>query len=169
MRGRLIHKFVCVLRRLDPVATAAVVGGGFDPMFGEPIPVDDGTQLGAPSRREQAAIRLQCQLNRDPNLGVDMMTRGGHKEDTDLEIILHMPDLENGGYLDANNKPDIHAGDRIEAIEDVNGGVVVTFANPPGMFVKNAELQGYGLAAFGVPKINLVALTCHPEEKGMVG
>lgn len=167
MRGRLIQRFVCVLRRLDTTATSTVPGGGYDPEFGEPINVDDGSQLGAASRREQAAIRLQCQLNRDPRLGVDMMTRGGHKEQSKLEIVLFMEELENGGYLKSSGEPDINAGDRIEAIETIHGANVITFVQPPGMFVKNGELAGYGLNMLGTPKINLFILTCMPEEKGM--
>lgn len=166
MRGRLIQRFWCVLRRLDTQATSTVPSGGYDSEFGEPVMVDDGTQLGSSSRREEAAIRLQCQLNRDPRLGIDIMTRGGHQEDSKLEIVLFMEELETGGYLQSDGKPDIHAGDRIEAIEDLAGNTVVTFDEPPGMFVKNGEFAGYGLNMFGVPKINLFVLTCMPEEKG---
>jgi len=46
-RGRLINKFVAVIYRLDTVASAAVVGGGYDDEFDELIPTDDGTQTGA--------------------------------------------------------------------------------------------------------------------------
>lgn len=166
MRGRLIQKMVCVLRRLDPAATAAVPGGGYDPVFGEPIPVHDGTQLGSPSRREEAALRLLCQLDRDPRLGVDLMTRGGHQEQDTLVIVLFMEQLENMGLLGADGKPEIQSGDRIEAIEDRNGNPLVTFPDPPGMYVHEAALQGYGLAAFKTPKINLFTLTCRPEMKG---
>ena len=35
MRGRIIQPFVAVFRQVDTAATAAVVGGGYDPVFGE--------------------------------------------------------------------------------------------------------------------------------------
>ena len=168
MRGRIIQKFVCVLRRLDPAATAAVPGGGFDPVFNEVIPVDDGTQLGSPSRREQAALRLTCQLDRDPRLGMDLLTRGGHQDSSTLVIVLFMQELENMGLLGADGKPEIQSGDRVEEIQDRHGNTMLAFPEPPGMFVHEAAPQGYGLAAFSVPKINLFTLTCRPEEKGAV-
>jgi len=166
MRGRLIQKFLVDIRRLDPAATEAVPGGGFNEVLGETIVVDDGSQLGTTSRRESQLL-LTCQLNRDPRIGIDRMTRGGHQEDSKLEVVLYMPELENGGHLQANGKPDIHPGDRIEALMDRNGTVLIRFDGPHGMYVKNSEPAGYGLAAFGTAKINLWVLTCMPEEKGV--
>jgi hypothetical protein len=170
MRGRLIQRLVCVLRRLDPAATAAVGGGGYDPLFREAVPVDDGTQLGATSRREEAAIRLQCQLNRDRKLAADMMTRGGHQKLADLIIVLFMEDLENASMVDAGGNVQIFPGDRIEKIEDLNGNAKMTFDNPPGMYVLGGSIgpAGYGLAAFGTPQVNLYVLACSPEELGEV-
>jgi len=166
MRGRLIQRFVVVLYRLDPVATAAVVGGGYDPEFGEPRRVNNVTQLGAASRRELAALRLPCQMDRTPDFDSDTMTRGGHMKIGKIEIILHMPDLESAGLLDSEGQPKLYSGDRVGGIEDRNGAVVWTFANPPGMFVEETEPQGYGLAAFGVPKFNLFVLKCQSEQHG---
>jgi hypothetical protein len=166
MRGRLIQRFVCVLYRLDPVATAAVVGGGYDPEFGEAKRVNNSTQLGSPSRREQAALRLTCQLDRDPEWDSDILTRGGHMKEAAILIVLFLADLETAGLVDGNGNPKIYAGDRVGAIEDLNGNLVQTFVNPPGMFVSETEQIGYGLAAFGVPRHNLFVLKCNPEIKG---
>lgn len=163
MRGRLIQKFLVDIRRLDPAATDAVVGGGFNDLLGEPVLVDDGSQLGSSSRREFSQLLLHCQLNRDPRIGVDMMTRGGHQEQSHLEIVLAMEELENGGYLAADGKANIHPGDRIASIMDVNGNVIIEYADPQAMYVKNSGPAGYGLDAFGTPKINLWVLTCLPD------
>jgi len=169
-RGRLIMKFVAVIRRLDPAATAAVVDGGFDDDFGEVIPQADGTSLGADSRREMAAVRLRCQVKR-PGIGsmafnIDQVTRGGHQEMTDIQITLFMEDLENEGLV-TDGVPVFRQGDRIEQIEDLNGNVQWTWDYPPGLIVQDVEPRGYGIAVVGTPKFNLVALHCHvPKQAG---
>lgn len=166
MRGRLIQKFTAVLYRLDPVGTAAVVGGGYDQEFGEPRRVNNGSQLGLSSRRELAALRLPCQIDRQPDFDSDALTRGGHMKSATIDIILHMADIENAGLLGVDGQPKLYSGDRVGGIEDKNGNVVWSFTNPPGMFVEKTEPQGYGLDAFGVPKFNLFVLTCKPEQQG---
>ena len=94
-RGRLISRFVAVIRRLDPEETADVVNGGYDDDFDEILPVQDGTSLGADSRREMDAIRLRCQIHRPSKTGFDKdgLTRGGHELETDLHVTLFMKDL----------------------------------------------------------------------------
>lgn len=166
MRGTLIQKFLVDLRRLDPAATDAVPGGGYNDLLNEPIMVDDGTQLGASSRRELPQLLLQCQLNRDPRMGIDIMTRGGHQEDTKLEIVLFMEDLENEGHLTADGKANIHPGDRVASILDINGNMVIQYEEPQAMYIKNSGPAGYGLDAFGTPKVNLWVLTCMPDIEG---
>lgn len=155
MRGRLIQKFIAILERLDPVATSAVVGGGYDNVFDEPIPVDDGTQVGSSSIRYMASIRLPVQLDRQ-TWGKDDMARGGHKIQADILFIFHWPDLVNAGLIDSSGEPMIQKGDRIAQIETLNGDIERTWADPPGMFVKDLERAGHGLAAFGTPQTNLL-------------
>jgi len=166
VRGRLIQRFVAVLRRLDAAATAAVAGGGFDALFGEIAPVDDGTQVGAPSRRELAALRVACQLDRDPDMGRAVQTRGGAEQRVDLVLTLHRRDLEVAGLLDAAGAPLIYAGDRLEQIETLRGALVRAYPAPPGMYVHDVEEAGYGLAAFAVPTVNLFTVTLRPDQQG---
>lgn len=168
MRGRLIQKFVAVLYRIDTAATAAVVGGGFDPEFGEALPVVDGSLLGASSLREQAAIRLPCQLDRK-TWGAVGAARSGYEENADIILALHYTDLENAGLIGVDGVPRIYPGDRVGAIEDLNGATQEVFANPPGMFVTDLERAGYGLAAFGVPRFNLLLLYCSKRHQATTG
>jgi hypothetical protein len=159
MRGRLIQPFVAVIYRLDPVATAAVVGGGYSRAFREPVRVPDGTQLGTPSRREQLPIRLRCQIDRTNFDGASLL-RAGYQPEHQLQLALHWPELEARGLIDAQGNPLLFPGDRVAAIETIAGAVEATFPNPPGLWVRSCERAGHGLAAFGVPRTNLLILHC---------
>ena len=90
MRGRLIQRFVCVLRRQDTVSTAAVAGGGYDDEFGEVLPDPSGGS----SRREHAAVEVPCQVDRR-DWGDQMMSAGGKEERDDIILTFHFRDLEN--------------------------------------------------------------------------
>jgi hypothetical protein len=167
-RGRLQQRFIAKIRRLDTASTAAVSGGGFDDVFGEPLPVDDGSQLGASSRREFVADEIPCQLDRTPEWGAFRPTRAGKMQTDSITITLHMIDVENGGFRGADGLPVFKRGDRIESILQTDGTVAWTFANPPGLFIDKVQPAGYGLHTFGVSKINLVDLICTPSDQGSV-
>lgn len=167
-RGRLINKFVAVIMRLDTVATAAVVGGGYDPEFDAVIPVDDGSQLGLSSRREMADLRLPVQLDRK-NWGEQNLSRGGRQIVADIVLVFHWPDLENGGLVGADGECTLKKGDRISHIETRLGAVEATFDNPPGMFITDFERAGHGQAPFGTPRTNLLYTYCAYERVATVG
>jgi len=154
-RGRLINKFVAVVSRFDTEETADVVGGGYDPEFDEPLPVDDGTQLGASSRRYMAEIRIPVQLDRK-SWGETQMTRGGKQVKADIVLVFHWPDLFNMGLIDSDGEPILKKGDRIDKIETRLGATEATFKNPPGMFIDGMERAGHGQAPFGNPRTNLL-------------
>lgn len=158
-RGRLINKFIAVVSRFDTDATAAVVGGGYDQEFDEPVPVDDGSQLGASSRRYMSEIRIPTQLDRR-SWGDQQMTKGGRQVVADIILTFHWPDLENMGLIDAEGEPVLKKGDRIDRIETVAGVVESTFKNPPGMFITDFERAGHGQAPFGTPRTNLLYTYC---------
>jgi hypothetical protein len=158
-RGRLINRFVAVIRRLDTAATAAVVGGGYDKEFDSLKRVSDGTQLGAATRREMAELRLYVQLDRT-TWGKITRTRGGKQIEADIILTFHWPDLENGGLIGVDGEPLLKAGDRIDKIETIAGVVDATFKNPPGMFITEFERAGHGQWPFGTPKTNLLYAYC---------
>jgi hypothetical protein len=159
MRGRLIQRFVAVLYRLDPVATAAVTSGGYDATFREPIRVPNGTQLGAASRREKTAIRLRCQIDRTQFDGASLI-RAGYQPEHQLQLVTFWPELEAAGLIGTDGNPLLAPGDRVGEIETIAGAIEATFPNPPGLWVRNLERAGHGLAAFGVPRTNLLILHC---------
>jgi hypothetical protein len=165
-RGRLINRFVAVLRRLDAATTDAVVGGGFDDVLNEVIPVDDGTQLGSTSKRYLPDLRVYAQLDRDPDFGRSVQTRGGGEKSRDVVLVLHRHHLEMEGLINDEGGAMIYKGDRVVQFEDINGNVIRTFPEPPGLYVNDVEDAGYGLAAFSVPQINLIYVTCHPDRQG---
>jgi len=166
MRGRLIQQFLVSIARLDTAATAAVPGGGYDPDFHEPLPVDDGSLLGSSSRRYHPVDQLHCQLDRRKEWGNPQFTRAGEDVDCDIVVVLHWPELEKLGLLDADRQPLFKAGDKVVELHDVKGNLEERFDDPPGMFVDGISRAGYGLNAFGTPKTNLLYLYCNYDRKG---
>lgn len=154
-RGRLIQRCVAVIRRLD--AAAIETAGDFD---------EDFRVVKPGGRLEQAALRIPCQLDRR-TWGRDEMTPSGQEIQADITLTLHQPDLERLSLIDSNGRPMIAKGDRIESIETRAGGIIEIFPNPPGMFVVHQDRAGYGLAAFGSPKPNLLFLYCAFAAKSM--
>jgi hypothetical protein len=159
MRGRLIQRFVAVVYRLDPVKTSAVAGGGYSDAFREPIRVPNSSQLGAPSRREMPPIRLRCQVDRTQFNGASLI-RAGYQPENQIQLVTFWPDLENMGLIDSGGNPLLAPGDRVDRLENIAGAIEATFPNPPGLWVRNLERAGHGLAAFGVPRTNLLILHC---------
>ena len=161
MRGRLINKFVLVLKQLDTLETGAVSSGGYDDEFGEVLAVDDGSQMGSTSRREKDVLRIDCQLDRS-NWESDNVRQGGHEKIIDNIIILHMVDLEEMDLIDSNGDPKIYIGDRIDSIEKEDGDLQFSFED---LYVKGIEKAGFGLSAFGLSEANLIYLHCSNERK----
>lgn len=147
-RGRLIQKFVAVIRRLD--AASIRTAGDYDDDFRVTVPG---------GRQELDAVRVPCQLDRR-TWGRDEMTPSGHEIHADIIVTLHWPDMERLSLIDSDGKPMIAKGDRIEAIETRAGATEVAFEDPPGMFIVHQERAGHGLAAFGTPRTNLLILYC---------
>lgn len=165
-RGRLINKFVAVIRRLD---TAAIeTDGNYDPLFDAVARQDDGTQTGATGRKEMAEIKIPAQLDRDEDWGAVQASRGGKQIKADLVLALHWPDLEKRGLIDGNGEPVLKRGDRIVKIETRKGNVEATF-DGPGMYVTDLERAGYGQAPFGNPRTNLLYLHCSYQRVADVG
>lgn len=164
MRGRIINKFSVGIARLDEAATDAVVG--WDPDFHEPLPVDDGSQLGQDSRRYHGTIYLPCQLDRDESWGRSELTHGGQQPKADIVLVMEQRDLERGGYLDSDMKPIFRRGDKVIEILTRKGAKEIVFDDPPGMFVTGWDRAGYGLAAFGTSRVNLLFLYCSYDEAG---
>lgn len=159
MRGRLIQKFVAVLRRLDALETSGVEGGGYDDVFREHVAVDDDSHTGVSSRREKAEESLQVQVH-SKAYGSATLKVAGQEIDVDMMLVAHWPDVVAAGLVDSTGKVLIQPGDRIDRIESIEGDVVDTFDNPPGVYVKNVSKGGFGLATFGTSRVNLLFVFC---------
>ena len=166
MRGRIIQKMKVGIARYDEAAMSAVVGGGFDSDFQEALPVNDGTQEGATSKRYYAEQFFTCQLDRD-NWGRTIQTRSGENIQADIVIVLHRPELERMGLIDTNGKPLFRRGDKIVKIQDRRGNTQEIFDDPPGMFIETMDTAGHGLSAFGTSKQNLLYLYCKYDLEGV--
>ena len=168
-RGRLIQRFLCELYRLDTQATAVVAGGGYDPVFGEPLPVANGTQTGVPSRREYAPVDVPCQVDRR-EWDEDKIIPGGHDLLTTIILTFHFRDLEKLGLVQTDptvlGSPKVGPGDLIGSLKRYTGQTVITFPNPPGLVVVGMEEAGFGLNCEGVPQRNLLYVTCQPRRQG---
>ncbi len=131
-RGRLINVFTAVIYRLDTVATAAVAGGGFDDEFGEMKPVEDGTQLGASTRREEATPKIiPVQLDRDMEWHRRNMKKGGVQDGAEIVLIMHLEDLEGMSLINAQGEAQFFKGDRVDRIQTEGGDVVEEYTDPP--------------------------------------
>ena len=172
MRGRLVFPFLAELCRLDTQATAGVdpdgegpLAGGYDPDFREPALADgDSDGLGHSVRREHAAVRLPCQVEAK---AIDelQMAAAGNSPDSTIELLFHFRDLERQGLVDEQTgRALIHAGDRLAALYDTAGSVVLTVPNPPGLFVREARPLGFGLGR-ARPQRNLLLATCEDRRQ----
>lgn len=171
MRGRLIHKFLARLLRVDRAATGdtPAAGAGFNPFLQEPVRISDGQeQFGVSSRQEKDAVDVPCQVNyarRDPT----RMTPVGADVSEDLSLIFHFADLERLGLVKATGEADVGPGDRVSVILDRDGATVQEYPDPPGLYVVEATPHGFGLAAFGKATRNLLRVRVAPREQHAQG
>jgi hypothetical protein len=138
MRGRLIFPFDVAYRQLD------ISGSTYDHDLMEPATTDDGSQLGTDGRVEGAELRIPAQIEDDFFEEAQMLT-GGDSPDSEYVLVHHFRDLERLGLVEANGNAKIKKGDRVEAIYDKRGAVVMTVQNPPGLYVNEVTpVMGLG-------------------------
>lgn len=165
MRGHLIFRFKVGICRLDTRATAAVVGGGYDTIMREPKKVAvAGRQVGVSSRREKTEVILPCQVKHAKKKDLNMAP-GGHADRTTTVFVLHFRDLEAAGLVSGGDVQ-IGVGDRINALYDLAGNVIESYANPPGLFVEQARPISYGLFRVA-PRRNLLELTTSDRVRAL--
>jgi len=141
-----------------------VEDGAYDDIWRAPLPRADGTQTGAGRRRELAGVTLKCQLDRD-DWGDRTLTAGGESDKADIVIVLRKDHLATAGLMKADGLPKLHVGDRVDRILQLNGAIAMDFPVPPGMWIKDVEPAGYGLAFFGTPEINLFYIHCRKDRE----
>lgn len=169
MRGRLIFQFLAEFHRLDSLAMASSTPSGYDPDFKEPALFDaDGDGVAEPFRREHPPIRVPCQVA--PVAFEEMrMASAGNSPRSNFELVFHFRDLERLGLVDAaSGDALIRPSDRLGALYDLDGNLVQAIRTPPGLYVSEARIGGFGLNRRR-PKRNLliVSLQDRPTAAGV--
>jgi len=159
MRGRLIHPFQIELGQLDTLATSLVVGGGYDEDFGEPRNVPDGSTGGADTRRE-TSLRLQAQIEPGMFNNARAMQTGLVRE-ARFVCVVHFMELELRDLLDPTGQPKIRVNDRLTAIYEMGGALVMQIPSTPGLYLRETLPIGFGLGG----KRNLLQLEFRSREQ----
>lgn len=168
MRGHLIFKFKAVFKPLDTTATGAVLNGGYDDDFREPIKVADGTQDGADSRREGAEVIIPCQVDRNV-WEPESRAAGGEVSSGEYHVTLHYRHLERMGLVntDTGFPTCPKKGDRLDRIMDKRGiNTVHKFVGADQLFVTEVQPDSFGLNRLGTPKRNLLKVTLSQRRTG---
>lgn len=161
-RGKLIWFFLIDIAQVDTVATAAVVDGGYDDVFREPImvPPVSGSGRGAISR-EEVTYTYKCQIEPDTFEALEMMV-SGNSPNSEITIVMHYQDLEIGGLVDSNGKPILRVGDRMVQIKKYpTGEVIEIIPTSPGLYVVQVRSGGFGLSSL---QRNLLFVTFEERE-----
>jgi len=129
-RGRLLFWLWADIARLDTDATETA--GGYDDDFRETTLSDtDDDGLGDQSGRvEMATISVKAQLETDRQ-ELQKMTGTGDVTETELGIVVHMKDIEELGYVEANGDLKIRKADRLVRIRNKMGATRMDFSRVP--------------------------------------
>jgi len=159
VRGRLINPFVIELQQLDTAATSQVVGGGYDADFGEPRPVPNGTPGGGDSRRE-TELRVHAQI--EPQMFNAARTlQTGLVREARFVCVVHFQELEARDLIGADGQPRIRVNDRLAAIYQADGTLVMQIPPKPGLYIHQTLPVGFGLGG----KRNLLQLEFRSREQ----
>ena len=151
-RGKLIHPFLVRIAPLDIATTAADPDGagplqsGYDKYTKEPVRAPNGTQRGAPGRKEKEPVDLLAQVE-DAAWEALTMMRTGNSARTELTIVIHFPELEARGFVSSTTGAALvpKVGDRLVSIHDTQGNLIQEVPNPPGLYCMQPQPRGYGL------------------------
>jgi hypothetical protein len=166
MRGRLIFPFAARLHRLDARATELSDPGGpgrlthgYDIDFKESVLVDrDGDGIGERVRVEHPPIDIPCQV--EPAVFEALrMFPSGNAPHSAITLIMHFADLERLGLVDdVTGDALVRPGDRLGALLDRRGALVQDIRTPPGLYVSEARIGGFGLGLLR-PRRNLLVVS----------
>ncbi len=176
VRGRLIFPFLAEIARLDTQATAADPDGagaltsGYDSDFREPrkvpnlavVPIDPSS---TDARAESTPIEIKVQV--EPGF-FEALTQlfAGVSPDSKMMLVAHYKDLEAASLVDpVNGEPLIRTNDRLVSIKQLDGTLVRTIRNPPGLFITEVRDIGHGLGTHR----NLLLLTLEERVQAAAG
>lgn len=164
MRGRLIFPFLIELAPLDTAATestdpdgAGPLTTGYDALFRAPVKVlaDAGDQVGVRARVEGTLIQIPAQIEPDQFEQMNMMLSGESPTSNRFRVVCHYNDLEDQGLVNVDGTPTIKKRDRLVRILDLDGGLVETIPDSPGLYVEQVMSRGWGLGG-SAPTRNLL-------------
>ena len=166
MRGRVIFAFLIELCRLDTRANALTdpdgpgpLGSGYDPDFKEPVTIDlAGDGVGTSVRLEYPPVQIPCQV--EPAVFEALREfPSGNAPRSAVTLVFHFKDLERLGLVDlATGDALVRPGDRLNAIFDRTGVLVQAIRTPPGLYVTEARIAGFGLGLVR-PRRNLLLVS----------
>lgn len=165
-RGRLLFWKIIDFQLLDTTATQADPDGagaltsGYDDVYREPV-VRTVSGERTDATQYQSIVQLRAQIE---DKSWDMLTMGlnGNLPDTKTRLILHWRELEKKNLYDvADGKPKIRVNDKVVAIRDRRGNLLVEL-DPP-LYVTEVKTH-YG---FGDTR-NLLHVMLEDREKGSV-
>lgn len=150
-RGRLINKLNATFALLDSAST--VYDSDYhDVAFGE--------------TKQETTITIPCQVEEATWFRAAFKYHG-IEQDGEITLILHYEDIEFFSMLDTNNQPLISIGSRLVSLAKTSGVSVVSYPDPPGMYVVQARDSSYGLAMDQNPTRNLLILLLSPRPKAV--
>lgn len=164
MRGRLIFPYRVVVARVDPVAIEAAGPGGadgFDDVWRTPI-LEASGETSAPVRRELDPITFEAQV--EPGIFADLRRlMAGFAPEGELVITAFMSDFEDAGLIEPDGSPSLRPGDRVVRFEDRDGETVLSIADPPGLYIENANPESWGLTGAHRANLVIIRLTDRPQ------
>lgn len=166
-RGRLIFPKLIEVARLD--TTAITTASDYDRTFGEIRSSNENRPNAQRTTRKpehETLIRMKAQIETDAYQRIAMGGLGAVPESR-MACVCFGPELEELGLLDPTTKQCLlKPTDRLAAIYELDESLILTVANPPGLFAVQVQPTGFG---FGVGGYNLVELLFEARPQGTTG
>jgi hypothetical protein len=176
-RGRLIFPFLVELAPLDTLATettdpdgAGPLVSGYDETFRVPVKVAAGTsdQSGTTARVEGALVQVPAQIEPDQFEALAMMLSGESPSTNSFRVVMHYADLEVADLVEADGTPKVRKRDRLTRILNMDGDLVETIPDSPGLFVVRVMSRGWGLGG-RAPTRNLLFVDFEERAVSVTG
>ncbi len=166
-RGRLIFPKLIEIARLD---TAAVEAAQRYDHAQREIRISNKNKPGQlrtnPRDGHETLVRVKAQIETDAYQRIAMGGLGSVPLSR-MMCVCFGPELEEAGLLDATTKqPLLKNTDRLAAIYELDETLILTIADPPGLYANQVQPTGFG---FGTGGFNLVELLFEARPHGTLG
>lgn len=141
MRLKLQQWFLLQIFRLDK--PGGIAQQSYDDDFNELRTVTSGGNR-VVKRPEQAPLLLRAQIETQDFHRLRMFNAGDSPE-AKMVTVCDERDLTRLGLLDALGLPSLDRNDRLGAIYDWRGNLVLTVKDPPGLYATMAQPTAFGL------------------------